>query len=396
MRQSLQAMTTAPLTILRKDYLTIVETLVAEAQLSVSRAVKFCAAKLLNVFERLTTWKKTAYSLPLDSCLFWIPIFKKPRQEDTGQQLTLEVEEPSKMPRSLYDELQGEHCRESISNAVQLLRRLGLIDVQSNPYNGQDRTYWYKLYLDKLHSPTPQDDMPSLKIDASTSMIDEPNCDVGISRTITESRSDGLTESFSQTTNEPVAELDHFDSDPTEPISEGLLTPLPTVKGDARLTAQNTGEDTFSAAAATVDFSQQIKALGIELNDNVQRRMKKFGDRVQDAIGYVDEQRQVWAVGNPTGLFMRALKRGDKPSSTYQQQAPKPTSAYHDPSRFWGFLDSANARFNQEGIAPLVVWLNGLWREEKAYNLVEYLLRESAWGCQAEINRVEDVVEVAF
>jgi hypothetical protein len=323
-------MTSAPLTILRKDYLAIVDELIAEYQITVTRAVKFCAAKLLNTFERLAQWKQNAYSIPIGEALFWIPIFKKQIPQDTGQQtLPLDNLEPSKSPRSLYDELNGEHCRESISKAVQLLKELNLIDVQRNPYNGQDRTYWYKVFLEKLAiQPKP-----------------EPT----------------------------IAPASPSIAPPAPPIAP----PLPQDESD---------------------ILQQVKALKIDLNSAVRKHMAKYGDRVPAAIDYVAEQQQQWAVRNPTGLFIKALNKGYKPSPNYQRskpQQPTANSAYHDATKFWTFVDGANARFQREGLDALATWLNGLWQEQ-AHALVEYLLRECKWGYQLEVNREANTVEVAF
>jgi hypothetical protein len=325
-------MSSPPLTILRKDYLELIEELITEYQITVSKAVRFCAAKLLNTFERLSKWKQTAYSLPIEKCLFWIPIFRKVQSQDTDQQtLPLDEVEASKAPRSLWDELGGEHCRETISKSVKLLKSIGLIDIQRNPHNGQDRCYWYQVFSEKL-APPPKPE-PTIA----------PTIDLSI---------------------------------PPEPIAAAPVPPHPT-------------QD---------DILQQLRSLGIDPNGSVKNKIAKFGDRVQSAIDYVAEQKQLWSVKNPTGLFIQSLKRGSQPSPNYQRsqpQQPITNSAYHDQTKFWAFMDSADARFQHEGLDAVAIWLNGLW-QDNAHALVEHILCESKWGDQLEINREGNTVEVAF
>jgi hypothetical protein len=381
--------TTPPLTILRKEYLTLVDQLIDEAQLSVSRAIRYCAAKLLNIFQRLTAWKQTAYSLPIERCLFWIPIFKKPPKDSSEQQtISFEMDgypdDPARrqMPRSLYDELQGEHCRETISKAVHLLKSLGLVEVNYNPYNRQDRTYWYRLVLDRV--PTPQIDSSISRNDASTPKIDESISEVETSRMITESRSESGSDFFSQTTNAVAAEQ-RVVSEPAPEPQPYRSVELQEIEGSDRQIAPQAGEERCSAAAPPTEILQRMQTLGIECNKNVQQRMKQFGDRIVDALNYVGEQQKLWSVVNPTGLFMQAIKRGDRPSENYRPPE-KQVSAYHDPTQFWAYLSPASDTYKREGIEQLVAWLNHLWQVETAEQLVRYLLRESEWGWEVEID----------
>jgi hypothetical protein len=108
--------------ILKSEYLKLIQRhskLIAE----LPKAVQFCAAKLIQYFQRWSEWKRTVHRT------VWIYMpFKK-----------------------IHEDLMGEHSLHVIRAAITVLEKLGLIEKRHNP-NGQDKTWQYKLNKDTLSS----------------------------------------------------------------------------------------------------------------------------------------------------------------------------------------------------------------------------------------------------
>jgi hypothetical protein len=83
----------------------------------------YCAAKLIEYFKHWTNWKMTVHRTP------W-------------------VYQP--LERIRYD-LIGEHSLHAIRRAIRLLEEMGLLERRHNPSNGQDKTWQYKLNLNRLN-----------------------------------------------------------------------------------------------------------------------------------------------------------------------------------------------------------------------------------------------------
>jgi DNA-binding MarR family transcriptional regulator len=101
-------MTQTQITVLRRDYLEITG--------------NFCAAKLLDYFEKWRRWK-----------------VKYHRTEWIYQPL-----------RQIREDLMNEYCKPVVNRAIELLEDLGLIERRQNPGNRQDKTWQYKLNISKL------------------------------------------------------------------------------------------------------------------------------------------------------------------------------------------------------------------------------------------------------
>ncbi|MBE9178739.1 hypothetical protein IQ268_09220 [Oculatella sp. LEGE 06141] len=314
----------APITLLDRDYLQILDQLIKNNP--VSRAVRFCAAKLLQIFERQTRWKMEAYQLSLKNCWFWIPIIKpKPPTEEQLALWKQENREPP--PRSLHEELQGEHCKDIIRAALNLINDLALVQRRHNPYNGQDRTYQYQADLKKLEqlktlleatskkSPL-EGDTSSLEGDTSSLEGDTSSLEGDTSPMITTNNSP----SFSQTTS-ALSAVENEEEE-SEPLSGHVpASPLPPDEPPIQ-EPETSGEDMPSADSAT-DFSAQLIELGIEDNRTVRKEMEQNRDRIPNALAYVRQEVGKRWVRNPTGLFIKALRQGKKPA---QNSAPEAES----------------------------------------------------------------------
>ena len=106
----------APFSALRPEYLELVYQLPGE----VSRAVRYCAAKIINVLERWKNWKLAHHRTPY----VYLPL------------------------KRIKKELCGEHGIHTIRKAIAFLMEGGLLGRRNNPGNGQDRTYQYNLLLE--------------------------------------------------------------------------------------------------------------------------------------------------------------------------------------------------------------------------------------------------------
>ncbi|TAF07764.1 MAG: hypothetical protein EAZ77_08625 [Nostocales cyanobacterium] len=101
-------MTQTQITVLRRDYLEITG--------------DYCAAKLIDYFKKWTHWK-----------------VKYHRTEWVYQPL-----------RQIREDLMNEYSKPVITRAIEILENLELIQRRQNPGNRQDKTWQYKLNLDKL------------------------------------------------------------------------------------------------------------------------------------------------------------------------------------------------------------------------------------------------------
>ncbi len=107
--QQLRTDKASALVILRREYLDITG--------------NFCAAKLIEYFKHWTKWKLKHHRTP------W-------------------VYQPL---RIIYADLMGEHSLHVIRAAIALLEKMGILEKQKNPGNGQDKTWQYKLHFDVLN-----------------------------------------------------------------------------------------------------------------------------------------------------------------------------------------------------------------------------------------------------
>ncbi|MBK1990865.1 hypothetical protein A0J48_025720 [Sphaerospermopsis aphanizomenoides BCCUSP55] len=101
-------MTQTQITVLRRDYLEITG--------------NYCAAKLIDYFEKWRKWK-----------------VKYHRTEWIYQPI-----------RQIKEDLMNEYCKPAITKAIGILEELGLVEKRHNPGNRQDKTWQYKLKLDRL------------------------------------------------------------------------------------------------------------------------------------------------------------------------------------------------------------------------------------------------------
>lgn len=106
------------LVILRRDFLVLLrQCLVSQKQ------ILYCAAKLIEYYRHWRKWKVSVH-----------------RTEWIYQPL-----------KNIYDDLMQEHSRHVIREAISLLMQLGYLERRKNPGNGQDRTYQYRLRVDRIN-----------------------------------------------------------------------------------------------------------------------------------------------------------------------------------------------------------------------------------------------------
>jgi hypothetical protein len=296
----------APLTILDRSHLERLDQLCAERGLKLSRSARFCAAKLIGIFYRLTQWKQQRYNLPLERCWFWVPIVR----QVTPTEPELETDVPP--VRSLSEELQGEHGKDAIRRALDVLGAVGLLKWQRNPHRRQDRTYHYQFCCDLLLKPAADQDSateekkPPLKGDS-------PRIKLEVWRMISEIYS--YPSPFKQ--HCAAAEEKKGKGEPT--ASSTTHTAAPEARScSSPQEPKHAGKDQFSAA---------LRELKIEANSQVKAAIERYRDRLTDAIGYLRQEVAKGWVERPTGLLIKALREGRKP----QQLPPEPVQL---PPRF--------------------------------------------------------------
>jgi hypothetical protein len=323
------------MTILRSDYLGIVDRLITreiiesldDQKIQITRATRFCAAKLLQVFERLTNWKKEAYK-KIKECWFWIPIIKS---KSTSDRLPSEVESRPMPFRSLHDELQGEHCKDVIRGALALLKSFSeqgtpLLSCTHNPHDPQCRTYWYKLnsdWLERLKAslgakgdlPTLQDGSPTLEGEIPT-IISEIN-----------------SETFQETLSEREQKVEEQNSEVGTQFSVE-----PERKLEGRSTNQQyTGGDLKSSAAAPI--AKLIKKSGALYPTG--DWMNADGQLHED---FVRTQAKLWCVGeSPKSKAFAAMEIEDVMSCVQSCYAKSPEKLAID----WQAYCAKNHRYFQ-------------------------------------------------
>lgn len=306
----------APLTILRSDYLQVVRSWLTPDQLqqgTITKSVLHCAAKLLGIFERLMHWKQEAYKKQTRDCWFWIPILRRGRAAIPQPEL-METASKSLPFSSLYAEMQGEHCKDVIRSALRLLEKAQVLARKHNPYNGQDRTFWYQLNLEKLacdrarleaaevaktdlkpsqgaidYIPPLEGDIPLLKGEISPLIYSEINSDP-----------------FSETT---IAVASKFEDEPIQSEHPRIDQAQPRLPGRP-VQPQKSGEDLISSEAAAA-----LRDLKIDLNPSLRREIKAHPDRVENAISVVQQEMNKRWVLNPGGVFVSAMRSGRKPQA---------------------------------------------------------------------------------
>lgn len=97
-----------------------------------NRVWRFCAARILGILARWTKWKREKGH---DD---WVYMPMIPSQR-------VEVDVDGKRATSWYGEMLGEYGKDAIRNALAILVEHRMIDRRKNPYNGQDKTYQYRL-----------------------------------------------------------------------------------------------------------------------------------------------------------------------------------------------------------------------------------------------------------
>jgi hypothetical protein len=108
------------LCILRKSHVNLIEALAPQAD----KKVRLCAAVLIDYKHHWQEWKLKVHRTP------WI-----------YQKL-----------KNIHKDLMGLYSLHVIRAAIELLIRLGLLERRSNPGNGQDKTYQYRLRWDKVQA----------------------------------------------------------------------------------------------------------------------------------------------------------------------------------------------------------------------------------------------------
>ncbi|MEP1079704.1 hypothetical protein NDI52_30300 [Leptolyngbya sp. PL-A3] len=366
-------MSSAPLTILNRDYLAIIHTHAASA----SKAVQRCAAKLIQIFERFTLWKLETCKLPLERAWFWIPIFRSQRPSKIESE-QLELIEAS--PQSLYDELNGEHCKDVIQKAVKLLTELGLVHRRRDPRNGQNRTFYYLADLEKLKKlkalvrgnfkkTSLKDDRTFLKDDTSSFKRER-------SRMISSTNSVSSSSSNKDAVAEEAVLGERENANPIDQSEPFITTsvvkqPLETHSCSP---VQGVAEGQFFPPPAAVE-------LKIDWNEDVQEAARKFGDRIPNALEYVRQGIEEGWAKQPTGLFITALRKGRKPQK--KTVPPKPKERV-DMFQVEGACQGA---FMQSDHAFIQARLKGLVRAGMTPEVEALRDRHPEWGFQSRSDR---------
>ncbi len=295
----------APVLVCCRDYLRIIETQIKTAGIRLSKRVLTCAANLLQIMERATRWKIENYK----QSWFWIPIIKsKPKDESESEQL----EFFKGGPRSLYDELQGQYCKETIRKAIDLLNSLNLVFYRHNPWNGQCRTYQYQANLERIEQlKTKVEEYFGQFLRKSPMESGGSPMESGGSP-ISQDQSQDLPNLNSTTT--PAAAVEEKNEEPIQQPAATVEDPVPAPSPKPK------PEPKLSSAAPAPNpvelFGSQLQKIQVDLNDTLISELKRWQSqpvRIASAIDYVQEQIAARWVINPTGLLIKSLREARKP-----------------------------------------------------------------------------------
>ncbi|MDJ0801146.1 MAG: ArsR family transcriptional regulator [Calothrix sp. MO_167.B12] len=281
--QQLRTEKASAMVILRREYLDITG--------------NFCAAKLIEYFKHWTNWKLKNHRTP------W-------------------VYQPL---RRIYADLMGEHSLHVIRAAIALLEKMGILEKQKNPGNGQDKTWQYKLHFDVLNQLL---ERRKFKNEPSTFNAEQHHrSDPKVSDPQQHAAAEG--ENQEEVDWETVAKE-------TETWEQSQITHYVNESEQVDLTNEiNSGEDKLPQGQVEVittslkdvttsnkptkpeikEVCNQLKRLRIN-PDPCLGVIKKYWGNVQGAIARVKEAIHEGWCENPTGLFINSCKSGAKAKNT--------------------------------------------------------------------------------
>lgn len=323
-------------TILRQEYLQIVEQACQTSQSTLSAAYRYCAAKLIHLFE----WQT--------------------KQGTERVQITR---------KQIYEYLLGEHGKDAIAASINFLFEVLNVlkfeqnDREENKRNGQNKTYSYYFNAQKVSEL-----LSTLQNEGSISKVDSSTCKSDCSPTSNSLPS--LFSNISSTTNTAaVAEKEVKKDEPTKQpkvvgavrdtpvrcrVAGRVLRPLkitkitkPSTTPQANTTAKRrikpAGHPQATASSRTPtptaeDLTQievQLRGLpltgGFKLNKTIKKEIKKNFNRTQTAIAKLKEAIRTWKVRpdyNWQGQFVAFLRS----SESDQKEPTKKATVYPEPN----------------------------------------------------------------
>lgn len=267
--------------ILRRDYLEIVKN-------------NFCAAKLISYFENWRRWKMQVQ-----------------RTEWIYQPL-----------RKIYQDLMCEHSIHKIRDALARLIDLGILERRENPRNKQDKTYQYRLAVEKLSSLL---ESWSVRTDNSKVNVEQQTHNqiqeyIEVTTTSDVVVSENTEENVD---NEAKPRFDKEDSPQPSTVPQDL-----NPNSWEEITAL--GAEELSAPECKEILREVREKLNISLSPRLQRLVLNCAiNDVRDAIAYVLERKDTATeIKSVSGYFVRALKEGWKPAklNQYGQREINPPS----------------------------------------------------------------------
>lgn len=307
------------LVILRSEYLKLIQTH-SKSIAELPKAVKFCAAKLIQYFQHWSNWKHS-------------------------RQRTLWIYQPF---RKIHEDLMGEHSLHTIRAAIALLEQLGILKRRHNPSNGQDKTWQYQMNLDVLKQ------------------LLHSECDSGTAETSAHAFSDHGTFKTEQGENnvEQHSQDQFIDIKPTtidEKVEENVAVIEQPVELASNITKPSNTPTIKPTKEELAEVRRQLRELRVN-PDGCARVVVRYWANVQGAIAYLKSA--TWA-NNPIAVFINACKKGLKPETQQQQRRHGIPEQIRPPnsSQLQALEDAKNVKkihdwfFSGDGITKVV--LNG-------------------------------------
>jgi hypothetical protein len=228
-----------------------------------NKNVRFCAAELINVFQRWREWKIKHHRTE------WVYYKQK----------------------MLKEELRDRYSMHVVRSAVEYLLEAEILERRNNPSNGQDKTFQYRLNLQKLSELMALD----CKIETEESMFETENTDFTNENHTQDPTTESTTEIPSKAEVETNQELDGIGQ--SEKVS--LLSKVKSPPAQGRM-----GKDD--------DIPQELKAklenLSIPLDNRVRSAIASHHiSQAYSAIAHIENTRET--ISNPRGVFLFQINK---------------------------------------------------------------------------------------
>lgn len=241
--------------ILNEKYFEIVQ----QACSGLRKPAQYCAAKLIHYFANWAQWKK-----------------KVQRTEWIYQKL-----------KDIKKDLLDEHSLHQIREAIESLIKAGILERRNNPGNFQDKTYQYKINLEKVHYDARKDSAEISEFYAENTSINVEN----------------QTENLTIESNNKIPSIQREEKKAIEEMlteeKHSQCTPTSKVKKTIPAAKKNLGQDKCSEAAR-------------QIFKKYEDRLKLYGIRSQrwDGVGIVPEPKMESAIANLSYLPPDIIEAG--------------------------------------------------------------------------------------